>query len=171
VRGRAFLSYTVSQALAIRTSPGQSSSDRPLEIPLTAHVVLPVETASRGHGQRRLVLRVDQERCRRVLRVPRELLKEEFDRLPRVTVAPVFPGHEIADVHLGVAEPVVVGIVVVVDPANYLLIDDDAGCRARVVRTGPEPPVEDVVAGRYQYRRVVGPRRAERDGAFLARLL
>jgi hypothetical protein len=61
--------------------------------------------------------------------------------------------------------------VVVVDPANYLLIYNDAGCGARVVRTGPEPPVEGVVAGRYQYGRVVGSRRAERDGAFLARLL
>jgi hypothetical protein len=86
-------------------------------------------------------------------------------------LAPVFPGHEIADVHPGVAEPVVVGIVVVVDPANYLLIDNDAGCGSRVIRTGPEPPVEDVVAGRYQDGRVVCSRRTERDRAFLTRLL
>jgi len=46
----------------------------------------------------------------------------------RVPVAPVCRGYEVADVHLAVAEPVVIGIVVVVDPPNYLLIDDDAGC-------------------------------------------
>ncbi len=64
-----------------------------------------------------------------------------------------------------------VTIVVIVDPPNYLLADDDARGRAGVIGTGPEPPVEGVVAGRNQNRRVVGSRRAKRDGAVLARLL
>lgn len=83
----------------------------------------------------------------------------------------MFREHEIADVHVAGAEPVVVRIVVVVDPPNYLVADDEAGGRAGVIGTGPEPSVEGIVAGRNQNRRVVGSRRAKRDGAVLARLL
>lgn len=104
---------------------------------LAAHVVLPCETASRCHGRRRLVLRVAQQRCRRVLRLPREMLKEKFDRLRRLAVPAVFRKHEIAYVHFAVAEPVVVSIAVVLNPPDHLLSDDDAGSRSRVIGTAP----------------------------------
>ena len=54
-----------------------------------------------------------------------------------------------------------VGVVVVVDPADQLVVDPDACDGARARRTGPEPPEELLVPSRDEQLDVAGPRGAE----------
>ena len=114
----------------------QSSGDRRRGVPLAAQAGLLLETAPPWHGLWHLVVRVEQRCCHRAVRVPGKVLEEDLDRPRRVAVASMFREHETADVHLAVAEPVVVRIAVVVDLSGNLLAGDDAGGRVRGVRAG-----------------------------------